>query len=71
MQILRSIFAVLAGLVLISVIVEPLEFGSLRMGSDDSRASAIDSGLDVGLFDRYDICRSHDWLTAPTTPHAG
>jgi hypothetical protein len=107
MQMLRSIFAVFAGLVLISVIAEALEFGlvalvngevttnpniyfrarnapaflvtgarshsdgSLRMGTRDSRASAIDSGLDVGLFDRYDICRSHDWLTAPTTPHAG
>ena len=41
------------------------------MGTRDSRASAIDSGLDVGLFDRRDTRRHHDWLTASTTPGAG
>jgi hypothetical protein len=127
MQILRSICAVFAGLVLISVIVESLEFGlvalvngeprakhtcvsrdqggvqhrggdcrwmgrssagttcaggawagarrhsddGFRMGARDSRGSAIDPRLDVGLFDRCDIRRHHDRLTAPTTPRAG
>jgi protein-S-isoprenylcysteine O-methyltransferase Ste14 len=37
------------------------------MGTRDSRDSAIDSGLDVGLFDRGDSRRHHDWRTAPTT----
>jgi hypothetical protein len=41
------------------------------MGTRGSRASAIDSGLDVGLFDRRDIRRHHDWLTAPTPPRVG
>jgi hypothetical protein len=40
------------------------------MGTRDSRASPIDSGLDVGLFDRCDIRRHHDWRTVPPTPRA-
>ena len=35
MQILRSIFAVFAGLVLISVIVEPLEFGLVTLANGE------------------------------------
>jgi hypothetical protein len=74
MQILRSILAVLAGLVLISVIVESLEFGLVTLVNGEVTTDP-DSYLRVrntpGLFDRCDIRRHHDWLMAPTTSRAG